>query len=137
MKKQILTTLYLLFLGIFLSGAIQAQAIKISGKVTDASDGSPLIGVTIQEKGTTNGSVTDVNGNFSLTASPASTLLFSYVGYAAQEISVNNRTSINVTMSISQQALGEVVIHRAMLAAHLSLNRAVIPYISKQKDFTV
>jgi len=110
MKKQILTTLYLLFLGIFLSGAIQAQAIKISGKVTDASDGSPLIGVTIQEKGTTNGSVTDVNGNFSLTASPASTLLFSYIGYAAQEIPVNNRTSINVTMSISQQALKEVVV---------------------------
>src|SRR5664279_2281802 len=105
MKKQILTTLCLLFLGIFLSGAIKAQAIKISGKVTDASDGSPLIGVTIQEKGTTNGSVTDGNGNFSLTVSPTSTLLFSYVGYAPLEIAVNNRTSLNVTMSISQQAL--------------------------------
>ena len=110
MKKQILTTLFLLFLGIFLSGAIQAQAIKISGKVTDASDGSPLIGVTIQEKGTTNGSITDGNGNFSLTAAPTSTLIFSYIGFAPQEISVNNRTSINVVMSMSEKSLQEVVV---------------------------
>src|SRR5450759_2686164 len=110
MKKQILTTLFLLFLGIFLSGAIQAQAIKISGKVTDASDGSPLIGVTIQEKGTTNGSITDGNGNVSLTAAPTSTLIFSYIGFAPQEISVNNRTSINVVMSMSEKSLQEVVV---------------------------
>ena len=110
MKKQILTTLSMLFLGILLSGAINAQGIKISGKVTDASDGSPLIGVTIQEKGTTNGSITDGNGNFSLTAAPTATLIFSYVGFTPQEISVNNMTSINVVMSMSEQSLKEVVV---------------------------
>lgn len=110
MKKQILTTLSMLFLGILFSGIINAQGIKISGKVTDASDGSPLIGVTIQEKGTTNGSITDGNGNFSLTAAPTSTLIFSYIGFAPQEISVNNRKSINVVMSMSEKSLKEVVV---------------------------
>ena len=67
MKKQILTMLSILFLGVILSGAISAQGIKVTGKVTDAADGSSLIGVTIQEKGTTNGTITDGKGNFSLT----------------------------------------------------------------------
>ncbi len=66
MKKQILTMLSMLFLGILLSGAINAQGIKVSGKVTDAADGSSLIGVTIQEKGTTNGTITDGNGKFTV-----------------------------------------------------------------------
>ena len=110
MKKQILTTLFLLFLGIFLSGAIQAQAIKVSGKVTDASDGSSLIGVTIQEKGTTNGIITDVSGTFSITVASSSTLVVSYMGYITQEIPVDGRTAINVTLATSTTKLGEVVV---------------------------
>jgi iron complex outermembrane receptor protein len=110
MKKQILTTLYLLFLGIFLSGAIQAQAIKISGKVTDASDGSPLIGVTIQEKGTTNGIISDGSGNFSLSVAPASSLIVSYMGYITQEIPVDGKTVINVSLVLNTTKLGEVVV---------------------------
>jgi TonB-dependent starch-binding outer membrane protein SusC len=110
MKKQILTMLSILFLGVFFSGAISAQGIKVTGKVTDAADGSSLIGVTIQEKGTTNGTVTDGNGSYNLTVSPTSTLTFSYIGYISQEITVNNRTSINVMMSVSQQSLKEVVV---------------------------
>jgi TonB-dependent starch-binding outer membrane protein SusC len=110
MKKQILTTLFLLFLGIFLSGAMQAQAIKVSGKVTDASDGSSLIGVTIQEKGTTNGIITDVSGNFSITVASTSTLVVSYMGYTTQEIPVDGRTAINVTLALGTTKLGEVVV---------------------------
>jgi TonB-dependent starch-binding outer membrane protein SusC len=110
MKKQILTTLFLLFLGICLSGAIQAQAIKVSGTVTDASDGSRLIGVTIQEKGTTNGIITDGSGNYSLMVAPTSTLVISYMGYTTQEIPVGGRTSINVQLTLSTTKLGEVVV---------------------------
>jgi TonB-dependent starch-binding outer membrane protein SusC len=110
MKKQILTILSILFLGVFLSGAISAQGIKVTGKVTDEADGSPLIGVTIQEKGTTNGTITDGKGNFNLTVAPTGVLLISYVGYTIQEVPVNGKTTINVAMSVGDQKLHEVVV---------------------------
>ena len=110
MKKRLLSMLSLLFLGILLAGAINAQGIRVTGKVTDAADGSALIGVTIQEKGTTNGTLTDGSGNFALTASPTATLLVSYVGYTTQEIAVNNRTSINVSLAVGALNLQEVVV---------------------------
>src|SRR5450759_4918481 len=110
MKKQILTTLLMLFLGILLSGAMNAQGIKISGKVTDASDGSPLVGVTIQEKGTSNGTITDLSGKFSLTVAPTAILVISYVGYTAQDVPVNGRIAINIAMTIGDQKLQEVVV---------------------------
>ncbi len=102
--------LSLLFLGILLAGAISAQGIRVTGKVKDKADGSSLVGVTIQEKGTTNGTITDINGSFSLTVGNTASLIFSYVGYKTQEIPVNNQTSINVAMAVESQALQEVVV---------------------------
>jgi len=110
MKKRIFTMLSILFLGILLSGAINAQGIRISGKVTDAADGSALGGVTIQEKGTTNGIITDGNGNFSISIAPTATLVISYVGYATQEVPVNGKTIINVAMAVESMNLQEVVV---------------------------
>jgi iron complex outermembrane receptor protein len=110
MKKRIFTMLSILFLGILLSGAINAQGIRISGKVTDAADGSALVGVTIQEKGTTNGIITDGNGNFSISIAPTATLVISYVGYATQEVPVNGKTIINVAMTVESMNLQEVVV---------------------------
>lgn len=102
--------LSILFLGILLSGAINAQGIRVSGKVTDAANGSALVGVTIQEKGTTNGAIADGNGNFSILVAPTATLVISYVGYATQEVPVNGRTIINVAMAVESQNLQEVVV---------------------------
>jgi iron complex outermembrane receptor protein len=110
MKKRISTLLSVLFLGILFSSAVSAQGIRVTGKVTDAKDGSALIGVTIQEKGTTNGTITDVSGNFSITVPPTATLQVSYVGYLTQEVAVSNRTSINISLEISELALAEVVV---------------------------
>jgi iron complex outermembrane receptor protein len=110
MKKRIFTMLSILFLGILLSGAINAQGIRISGKVTDAADGSALAGVTIQEKGTTNGAIADGNGNFSFLVAPTATLVISYIGYATQEVPVNGRTIINVAMAVESRNLQEVVV---------------------------
>lgn len=110
MKRRIFRMLSVLFLGILTSGALNAQGIRVTGKVTDAADGSALIGVTIQEKGTVNGTITDVNGSFAITVAPTSTLVVSYVGYTAQEILVNNRTSINIAMSVGDMKLQEVVV---------------------------
>ena len=102
--------LSILFLGILLSGAINAQGIRISGKVTDSADGSALAGVTIQEKGTTNGIITDGNGNFSISVAPTATLVISYIGYATQEVPVNGKTIINVAMTVESMNLQEVVV---------------------------
>lgn len=102
--------LFLIFLAVFISGHSYGQEIRISGKVTDAANGSPLVGVTIQEKGTNNGTITDVDGNYALTVSPAGTLVISYVGYETQEIPVDNRTTIDIVMSVGELALQEVVV---------------------------
>lgn len=110
MKKRIFKMLSLILLGIVFTGALNAQGINVTGKVTDAADGSALVGVTIQEKGTTNGSLTDVKGNFSLTVASTSTLVISYVGYTTQEIQVNGRTAINISMVLAVEKLGDVIV---------------------------
>ena len=110
MKRRILLMLSVIFLGVLVSGAVIAQGIRVSGKVTDGADGSPLVGVTIKEQGTTNGTLTDINGNFSLTVAGNSTLLISYIGYKAQEIPVNNLTTINVVLAVEDTRLQEVVV---------------------------
>jgi iron complex outermembrane receptor protein len=100
----------MLFLGVLLSGAVNAQGIRVTGKVTDAADGTALAGVTVVEKGTTNGTMSDVNGSFTITVNPNSTLVVSYVGYLNQEVAVNNRSSVDIALSVDVQALSEVVV---------------------------
>ena len=74
------------------------KAIKVSGKVTDSS-GASLPGVSVVVKGTTNGTISDANGNFSLSNVPENaTLQFSFVGMKGQEVAIGNKTSINVVM---------------------------------------
>ncbi|MBX2876563.1 MAG: TonB-dependent receptor [Saprospiraceae bacterium] len=85
-------------------------AIDIQGTVTD-QEGVPLIGATIQEKGTSNGTITDIDGNFSLTVEDQSAiLLVSYTGYEAQEIAVLNQTNFKVRLADDVMQLGEVVV---------------------------
>jgi TonB-dependent starch-binding outer membrane protein SusC len=88
-----------------------AQTTRVTGKVTSDDDGGPLPGVSILEKGTTNGTVTDSDGNFAISASNAdATLVFSFVGYASQEISITAKQSINVVLKTDVTALNEVVV---------------------------
>ncbi|MDR0698442.1 MAG: TonB-dependent receptor [Tannerella sp.] len=90
------------------------QTIKITGYVTDASGGGggdPLIGASVVEKGTTNGIITDVNGNFSITVSSGATLVVSYLGYQPKEVIVEaGKTHYEITLSEDLQALNEVVV---------------------------
>ncbi len=82
----------------------------ITGKVI-APDGEELAGVTITEKGTTNGATTDVNGNYRIRVSDAaSTLVFSYLSFVAQEVPVNNRTVIDVVLQPDTKTLSEVIV---------------------------
>ncbi len=81
---------------------------NITGKVTDEM--GPLPGVNIVIKGTLTGTVTDFDGNYSLTANPTDTLLFSYIGYVNQQIVVGNQTVINVVLKQKKQEIEEVVV---------------------------
>lgn len=86
-----------------------AKAIQIKGMVKDAL-GEPLIGVSVLVKGTSNGTVTDLDGRFSLNVSVGDILEFSYVGYAAQSVTVKNATPLDIVLSEDAQALDEVVV---------------------------
>jgi TonB-linked SusC/RagA family outer membrane protein len=83
---------------------------RVSGKVVDV-DGISVVGASVSEKGTTNGVVTDNDGNFSISVQSGEAVLsISYLGYATQEIAVGNRTVINVSLLDDTQALDEVVV---------------------------
>lgn len=110
--KQIFTLNKIALLWSLLLAAFSAQAqVRVSGRVTDQSDGSGLIGATIKEKGTTNGAATDLEGNYTLTvAGSSSVLVFSYTGYATKEIAVGNRTTVDAVMGEDPTVLEQVVV---------------------------
>ena len=82
---------------------------KITGVVNDAN-GEPIIGATIKEKGTANGTASDLDAKFSLEVSPGAVLEVSYIGYQTQEVKVGDRVSLSVTLAENQQILDEVVV---------------------------
>ncbi|MDE6430706.1 MAG: SusC/RagA family TonB-linked outer membrane protein, partial [Duncaniella sp.] len=85
-----------------------AQTITVKGTVVD-KEGEPLIGASVVVQGETLGTATDFDGNFSISAPSNGTLVVSYVGYETQEIAINGRTEINVTLHENSVLLGEVV----------------------------
>jgi TonB-linked SusC/RagA family outer membrane protein len=87
----------------------QQQKKRISGTVLD-ENGQPIIGANIVEVGTTNGTVTDVDGNFSLNVDENATIHISYIGYLEQDINTAGKTSFNITLLEDTQALEEVVV---------------------------
>ena len=99
--------LNLLFALLLCSAFTFAQQ-SLEGKVTDF-DGSGLPGINIVEKGTQNGTATDFDGNYTISVGDNATLVYSSVGYAKQEIKVNGKSIINVTME-DGEALEEIVL---------------------------
>ena len=95
--------------GVVSDFAIKGQRVDVRGKVID-SNGEALIGVSVRVKGSQVGASTDVQGNFTLDAPANAILVFTYVGYITQEVAVNSRTSVNVTLAEDRQALSEVVV---------------------------
>lgn len=87
-----------------------AQDQTITGKVTDAANGAPLPGVSVSIKGTTRGTITDVSGEYKITAPSNAILLYSFIGYLRQEIAVGGRSSININLQLDDKTLEEVVI---------------------------
>ena len=88
-----------------------AQEIQVSGKITSAKDGTEIPGVNIRIKGTTRGAVADFDGKYTISvASPTDTLVFSFIGFATQQIVVGQRTVLNVQLEPDATELEEVVI---------------------------
>ncbi|MEJ1237756.1 TonB-dependent receptor [Chryseolinea sp. T2] len=109
-RRLALFTLNALFaLGVLLASPAFAQS-TISGKVTSSEDNAPLPGVSILIKGSQTGTTTDVDGSFNLQAIPSDVLVFSFIGYATQELPVNQQTTFNITMATDLQQLSEVVV---------------------------
>jgi TonB-dependent starch-binding outer membrane protein SusC len=102
---------FLLVAGLLMSVAGFAQVTTVSGTVTSSDDGSPLPGVTVITKGSGNGTSTDAEGKFTLNVTEANAILvFSFIGYATQEVEVASRTNIDVALLIDIKELTEVVV---------------------------
>lgn len=91
------------------TGAL-AQTRTVTGKVISSDDGAPVPGVNVQVKGTSTGTVTDANGNYSISVGNNAVLVFSFVGYATQEVAVGSQSVIDVTLQSDVTALTEVVV---------------------------
>ena len=107
MKKK--TNLLLLFCALFFAFNLHAQT-SVDGKVTDVDTSDPIAGVNVVVKGTSTGTASDFDGNFSLNVNQGDILVFSYVGYSTQEIIYNGQLSLDVSMSEDASQLDEVLL---------------------------
>lgn len=98
------------FFLMLLSWMVFAQQVQVSGQVKDAENGETLPGATVTIKGTSVGTITDIDGRYSLEADPASTLVVSFVGYDSKVVAVNGRSVINVDLELDMKSLEEVVV---------------------------
>jgi TonB-dependent starch-binding outer membrane protein SusC len=110
MTKFYLFSRYLTVLLFLISTTAWSQSKTVAGKVTSSDDGSPIPGVNIVEKGTSNGTITSADGSYSLGVSDGATLVFSFVGYKATEVLVGTQSSISVALEPDVTALSEVVV---------------------------
>ena len=109
-SKQLLTKrLAFILFTMLMSLNVLAQDIKVQGIVKDET-GEAVIGATVMQKGTSNGTVTDIDGNFSVTVPANATLAVSYIGFSTQEIPVEGKTDFTIVMKDESHALNEVVV---------------------------
>lgn len=109
MKQLLSKRLVIGLLTLLMPMIVLAQDITVQGTVTDEA-GETLIGATVQQKGTSNGTVTDFDGNFTLTVPTNAILSVSYIGYTPKEITVNGLTNLTIVLSNDDQMLNEVVV---------------------------
>ena len=108
LKKRWTLLQSVVFVMFLLSSTLAFAQNRVTGKVTDRT-GMPLPGVNVLEKGTTNGSITDVDGKYIINVAKGKTLQFSYIGFTTQEVKVSSN-QINVTLQEDLQSLEEVVV---------------------------
>ena len=108
-KSSFFKALGIMLLSVLFATQANAQNLTVTGTVTDNL--GPVIGASIQVEGTSNGCITDIDGNYTLPNVPANaTLVFSYIGYQTQKIAVGGKTKIDVKLAEDSQLLQEVVV---------------------------
>ncbi|MGZ3813226.1 MAG: carboxypeptidase-like regulatory domain-containing protein, partial [Mucilaginibacter sp.] len=117
MKKLLLVSLCFLMLCVT---QVFAQNRTVTGTVTAKEDGLPIPGATVKVKGTTNATVTNSAGKFSISVPGGSSLVFSFVGYETTTVAVGTQAAINVALTASASQLGEVVITTSLGIKHSS-----------------
>jgi iron complex outermembrane receptor protein len=100
----------ILIVSLLLTNFAMAQQTVLTGKVTDSSSGEALPGVSIVVKGTTNGTITNFDGVYTLNVNKGNVILFSFVGYKTQEIAIDGQKNLNVALAIDDEELEEVVV---------------------------
>src|SRR5687767_15148449 len=127
MRKFLLLCLTAVF--VLAYGVTQAQNRTVSGTITSSEDGSPLPGVNVLLKNTTEGTVSDGSGNYSLSVPESGgTLVFSFIGLVSQEVEIGTQSTINVTMAQDVQQLTEVVV----TALGIERNRNELAYSAQR-----
>jgi TonB-dependent starch-binding outer membrane protein SusC len=109
-KQQRFAYLFLFSLMLFAGSLAYGQQGQITGKVTEAGSGEGIPGASVLVKGTTRGTVTDLDGSYSISASTEEVLVFSFIGFESQEVTVGNRSVVNIGLSQSVQALNEIIV---------------------------
>ena len=125
--------LVLLLAVLSLAGNVFAQGRTVTGKVTDARDGSPIPGVTIQIKGTNKGTTSTVDGTYKIAADANAVLVFSFVGYAAQEKPASSEV-LNVKLGTDDKQLSEVVVTGYTVVDRKKLVSSISEVGSKQLE---
>ena len=111
LKSQIKFLLYAAFLTLFTCAPALAQERKVTGTVTGAEDNAPMPGVNVVVKGLTTGTITDVNGNFSISVpGNDAVLVFSFIGFNPQEVVVGSQSNVSIKMATSATQLAEIVV---------------------------
>jgi len=109
-RKSWIQILFLPVLVLVSMTSATAQDLTVTGKITDRETGEGLPGVSVVVQGTSEGTITDIEGNYKVTVAEDATLTFSFIGYANQIIPVAGKSIINVSMDVDVQALDEVVV---------------------------
>ena len=134
MKKLYESLSLTLAMMLMLASVALAQERVVTGTVADET-GTGMPGVNVLVKGTPQGTVTDAQGGFSISAAPEATLVFTFVGYKTTEVAVGDRTSINVAMEVDLTSLDEVVVTGYSVDNRRAITGAVSTV--KTKDLTV
>ncbi|REG88298.1 carboxypeptidase-like regulatory domain-containing protein [Algoriphagus antarcticus] len=108
--KKVLSIALALVMMLGLSVSAQAQQRILKGVVTAAEDGLPMPGVTVLDKTNQTGTTTNVDGEYSIAVGSNSVVIFSFIGYATQEVTVGNQSEVNITLSEDTSELSEVVV---------------------------
>ena len=109
-RAQLLLILIWLIPSQISSQITESGDITINGTIISQEDGMPLPGVTVRVQNSSTGAVTDFDGNYIITAPEDGTLVFSYVGFITEEIPINSKSTINVSLATDTQSLEEVVV---------------------------